>query len=61
MLARNTDVEGAVRSIREMEERFNRRYNYPYVFLNEEPFTEDFKKYVQQRSLKCYESLILFS
>jgi alpha 1,2-mannosyltransferase len=44
MLARNSDIDGAVRSIRQMEERFNRQYNYPYVFLNEEPFTEEFKK-----------------
>lgn len=23
--------------------RFNRKYNYPYVFLNDEPFTDEFK------------------
>lgn len=26
-------------------DRFNKRYNYPYVFLNDEPFTDEFKKY----------------
>ncbi|PFH47538.1 glycosyltransferase family 15 protein [Amanita thiersii Skay4041] len=46
MLARNGDVDGAVRSVREMEDRFNRRFGYPYVFLNEEPFSEEFKKRV---------------
>lgn len=24
--------------------RFNRKYNYPYVFLNDEPFTDEFKQ-----------------
>jgi len=44
ILCRNSDLDGTVRSIREMEDRFNRRYSYPYVLLNEEPFTDDFKK-----------------
>ncbi|KAF9005662.1 glycosyltransferase family 15 protein [Cyathus striatus] len=29
-----------------MEDRFNRKYKYPWVLLNDEPFTEDFKKRV---------------
>ena len=44
MLARNSDIDDAVRSIRAIEDRFNTRHGYPYVFLNEVPFTEDFKK-----------------
>ncbi|KAJ3771276.1 glycosyltransferase family 15 protein [Lentinula raphanica] len=44
ILARNSDVDNTVRSIREIEDRFNRRFRYPYVFLNEEPFSDDFKK-----------------
>ncbi|KAJ7699463.1 nucleotide-diphospho-sugar transferase, partial [Mycena olivaceomarginata] len=43
MLARNSDVNGAVQSIRNIEDRFNRDHNYPYVFLNEEPWTDEFK------------------
>ncbi|TFK71820.1 glycosyltransferase family 15 protein [Pluteus cervinus] len=46
ILARNTDIDGTVRSIREMEDRFNKYYKYPYVLLNEVPFTEDFKRRV---------------
>jgi hypothetical protein len=46
MLARNSDLEGAVQAVREMEDRFNRNYNYPWVFLNEEPFSSDFKRCV---------------
>ena len=44
MLARNSELEGAVSSVRQLEEKFNRRYHYPWVFLNEEPFTDEFKQ-----------------
>ena len=47
MLARNSDVEGAVRSVRELEDRFNRKFGYPWVFLNEEDFDDNFKRYVE--------------
>jgi hypothetical protein len=43
LLARNSDLEGVVESIRQMEDRFNHKHKYPWVFLNEEPFTEAFK------------------
>lgn len=44
VLARNSDLNGIRKSIREMEDRFNGKFNYPYVFLNEEPFTDEFKE-----------------
>lgn len=44
MLARNSDVDDAVHAVRSIEDRFNRRHNYPWVFLNEEPFSDDFKR-----------------
>lgn len=43
ILARNTDIDGTIRSIRDIEDRFNHKHHYPYVFLNEEPFTHEFK------------------
>ncbi|KAI0354535.1 glycosyltransferase family 15 protein [Trametes cingulata] len=43
MLARNSDVNDAVKSVRRLEDRFNRKFGYPWVFLNEEPFSEEFK------------------
>lgn len=46
MLARNGDINGAAKSIKQMEDRFNKRFRYPYVFLNEEPFTDQFKECV---------------
>jgi alpha 1,2-mannosyltransferase len=44
MLARNSELEGAVSSVKQLEEKFNQRYHYPWVFLNEEPFSEEFKQ-----------------
>lgn len=43
-LARNSDVWDIARSIRQVEDRFNRRYNYDWVFLNDKPFDDEFKK-----------------
>lgn len=44
MLARNSELDGAVSSVRQLEEKFNRRFHYPWVFLNDEPFTDEFKQ-----------------
>ncbi|CAG8702527.1 10565_t:CDS:2, partial [Acaulospora morrowiae] len=45
VLIRNSDLQDFRVSMRQLEDRFNRKYNYPYVFLNDEPFTEEFKKF----------------
>ena len=44
ILARNSNLQGIRQSIRQMEDRFNKKFNYPYVFLNDDYFTEEFKK-----------------
>jgi len=45
MLTTNSesDIKGAVQSVRELEDRFNHRYNYPWIFLNDKPFSDEFK------------------
>lgn len=43
-LARNSDVWDIARSIRHVEDRFNRKFNYDWVFLNDKPFDPQFKK-----------------
>ncbi|KAJ6547577.1 glycosyltransferase family 15 protein [Mycena capillaripes] len=45
-LCRNSDIDGVVASVQSLEDRFNRHKNYPWVFLNDEPFTEEFKRRV---------------
>lgn len=49
MLARNSEVNGAAEAIKQHEDRFNHKYHYPWVFLNDEPFSEDFIQYVACR------------
>ncbi len=41
-----TDIRGAVQSVSELEHRFNHKYNYPWIFLNDQPFSDEFKSYV---------------
>ncbi|KAI8374306.1 nucleotide-diphospho-sugar transferase [Radiomyces spectabilis] len=41
-LVRNNELIGMLSSMRDMEERFNKKYNYPWLFLNDEPFTDEF-------------------
>ncbi|KAI6247475.1 Alpha-1,2 mannosyltransferase KTR1 [Erysiphe necator] len=43
-LARNSDVWDIARSIRQVEDRFNRKFHYDWVFLNDQPFDTTFKK-----------------
>jgi len=43
-LARNSDIWEIARSIRQVEDRFNKKFHYDWVFLNDKPFDETFKK-----------------
>lgn len=43
ILCRNSDKDGITKTIRNFEEMFNRRFHYPYVFLNDVDFTDEFK------------------
>ncbi|KAG1753471.1 glycosyltransferase family 15 protein [Suillus lakei] len=47
MLVRNSDLSGIMSSMKQIEDRFNRKFQYPYVFLNDEPFTQSFKDHIQ--------------
>ena len=43
LLCRDEDCEGVLRSMARMEQRFNHKFRYPYVFLNNGPFSSEFK------------------
>nr|CAB87243.1 putative mannosyltransferase MNT4 [Candida albicans] len=47
-LVRNGELGAIGISIKRLQKKFNSKYNYPYTFLNDEPFTDRFK----QRILK---------
>ena len=42
MLARNSEVRGAIRSIKSIEKQFNRWFHYPIVFPNDVPWDSVF-------------------
>ena len=42
VLARNSDVDGVVSSMRSLEMQFNRHFHYPVVFLNDQPWSQSF-------------------
>lgn len=42
MLVRNLELAGALLLMRSLEDRFNKAYKYPWVFLNDVPFDEEF-------------------
>lgn len=46
ILSRNSEMNDVLNSLRQIEARFNWKFGYPYVFLNEEPFNDEFKKSV---------------
>ncbi|KAK0385948.1 hypothetical protein NLU13_7123 [Sarocladium strictum] len=46
ILARNSDLDGVVQSLKSVERHFNRWFHYPYVFLNDGDFDDTFKSTV---------------
>ncbi|CDR36863.1 CYFA0S01e05094g1_1 [Cyberlindnera fabianii] len=50
MLARNQEVEDVVKSMKSLERHFNQWYKYPWVFLNDEEFTQEFKDEVKRHT-----------
>ncbi|RIB13756.1 Glycosyltransferase Family 15 protein [Gigaspora rosea] len=42
ILSENSRLEGVKSTMRQIEDRFNHKYNYPYIFLNDVPFTQEF-------------------
>ncbi|KAI9136028.1 glycolipid 2-alpha-mannosyltransferase [Paraphysoderma sedebokerense] len=43
ILTRNSELDSLLRTLKQFEEKFNSKYRYPYVFLNDQEFTETFK------------------
>ncbi|KAH3661601.1 hypothetical protein OGAPHI_006449 [Ogataea philodendri] len=50
VLARNSEVDGVVSSMKSLERHFNQWFNYPWIFLNNERFSHEFKKRVSEVS-----------
>ncbi|KAK6535543.1 hypothetical protein TWF694_001997 [Orbilia ellipsospora] len=50
MLIRNLELKEALKSMKQIEDRFNHRYHYPWTFLNDVPFTEEFIRETSKRA-----------
>lgn len=42
-LVRNSELPGLMQSMRQLEFHWNRKYQYPWIFFNDEPFSDEFK------------------
>jgi hypothetical protein len=43
-LVRNSELREMSQSMRELEETFNRKFKYKWIFFNDEPFDDKFKR-----------------
>jgi mannosyltransferase len=43
-LVRNEELDGIINSMRQMEANFNAKFRYPWIFFNDKPFSEEFKR-----------------
>ena len=43
-LVRNEELDDMINSMRDLERTWNRKFNYPWTFFNDKPFSEDFKR-----------------
>jgi alpha 1,2-mannosyltransferase len=50
VLSRNSEIDGLRRSITQFERRFNSKFRYPYVFLNDQAHSEEFVREVGKLS-----------
>ncbi|KAL4918393.1 glycolipid 2-alpha-mannosyltransferase-domain-containing protein [Aspergillus aurantiobrunneus] len=53
-LVRNEELDELISTIRDLERTWNHKFNYPYIFFNDKPFTAEFKKRTQaETKAKC--------
>ncbi|MCJ1257601.1 hypothetical protein MMC24_005427 [Lignoscripta atroalba] len=58
-LVRNSELPGLMQSMRQLEFHWNHKYQYPWVFFNDEPFSNEFKQATQNlTSAKCYYEVV---
>jgi mannosyltransferase len=41
-LVRNSELQDMLQSMRDLEQTWNHKFNYPWTFINDEPFTQEF-------------------
>jgi hypothetical protein len=46
-LVRNEELPGMLQAMKDLERTWNHKFNYPWTFFNDVPFSEEFKKKTQ--------------
>ncbi|OQO13882.1 hypothetical protein B0A48_00757 [Cryoendolithus antarcticus] len=49
-LVRNEEMKDLVQSMQDLERTWNHKFNYPWTFINDVPFTEEFKTEIQKHT-----------
>jgi hypothetical protein len=49
-LVRNEELEDMISSMKDLERTFNKKFNYPWLFLNDKEFTEEFKRRISMET-----------
>lgn len=53
-LVRNEELDQLLSTMSDLERTWNSKFNYPYIFFNDVPFTEEFKQKTQAMTkAKC--------
>ncbi|PGH04996.1 hypothetical protein AJ80_08423 [Polytolypa hystricis UAMH7299] len=53
-LVRNEELDALVRTMKDLERTWNNKFNYPWTFFNDKPFSDEFKKRTQaETKAKC--------
>ena len=49
-LVRNEELEDMIKSMRDLERTWNRKFNYPWTFFNDVEFDDDFKRLIKKET-----------
>lgn len=49
-LVRNEELDGMLQAMDDLERTWNHKFNYPWTFFNDVPFSEEFKKKTRART-----------
>ena len=49
-LVRNEELKGMLQAMEDLERTWNHKFNYPWTFFNDVPFSEEFKRETQKRT-----------
>ena len=58
-LVRNKELGELVRSMQDLERTWNHKFNYPWTFINDEPFSEEFKRVTKANTAAACNYLLI--